>query len=147
MSMSSTIIHDINKKKGRQELFFDSVVIKDEYRSKFVALVKKDMNFFKHADKDAEGITEFIPMGSILFMLFSARGLQQLGERLNDMEEIFLFWLVFHYPKWVRGDYRKKLEQTIPVQNLKDIRGFGKQEFFTGFLRARAKLRAKGSLD
>ncbi len=138
------IIHDINKKKGNQVLLFDSIVIKDEYRSEFVALVKKNMNFFKHADKDAEGITEFIPMGSTLFMLFSTIGLQQLGESLNDVEDNFLLWLALHYPNWIREDYRKTLEQIVPVQDLKEIRGLGKQEFFTGFLRARAELRAKG---
>lgn len=138
------IIHDINKKKGGKELFFDSIVIKDEYRSKVVALVKRNMNFFKHADKDAEGITEFFPMGSTLFMLFSTIGLQQLGERLNDVEDNFLLWLALHYPNWIREDYRKTLEQIVPVQDFEEIRRLGKQEFFTGFLRARAEVRAKG---
>ena len=138
------IIHDINKKRGGRDLFFDSIVIKDEYRAEFVALVKRDMNFFKHADKDVEGITEFIPLGSIMFMLFSTIGLQQLGERLNDVEDTFILWLTFHHPNWINEAYRKKIEQTVPVQHLDDIRGLNKQEFFTGFLRARAELRAKG---
>ncbi len=138
------IIYDINKKKGGQELFFDSMTIKDEYRSEFIALVKKNMNFFKHADKDPEGITEFVPIGSILFMLFSLVGLQQLGESLNDVEDVFLLWLALHYPNWTREAYRKKLEQTFPVQDFEEIQRLGKQEFFTVFLRARAELRAKG---
>ena len=138
------IIHDINKKKGGQELLFDSIVIKDEYRSEFVAFVKKNLSFFKHADKDAKGITEFVPMGSILFMFFSAVGLQQLDESLNDVEAIFVLWLAVHHPNWIREAYRKKIEQTAPVQHLKEIRGLSKQEFFTGCLRARAELRAKG---
>ena len=138
------VIHDINKKKGGQELLFDSIKIKDEYRSEFIALVKKDMNFFKHADQDPEGITEFVPMGSILFMFFSVMGLQQLGESLNDVEDTFVNWLALHYPNWIREAYRRKLEQTFSVQHLNEIRGLGKQEFFTGCLRARAELRAKG---
>ncbi len=138
------IIHDINKKKGNQDLLFDSGVIKDESRAKFVALVKRDMNFFKHADRDAEGITEFVPLGSILFMLFSAVGLQQLGERLNDVEDIFILWLALHHPDWINEAYRKKFEQTLPARDLENIRGLGKQDFFAGFLRARTELRAKG---
>ena len=137
------IIHDINKKKGGQELFFDSMKIRDEHRGEFVALVKRSMNFFKHADKDAEGITEFVPMGSMLFMAFSTMGLQQLGERLNDVEDNFLLWLALHHPNWIKEAFRKQIEQTFPVQDLEEIRGLGKQEFFTGFLRARAELRAK----
>lgn len=137
------IIHDINKKRGVADLFFDSIVIRDEYRAEFVALVKRDMNFFKHADKDVEGITEFVPLGSILFMLFSAVGLQQLGERLNDVEDIFILWLAFHHPNWINEAYRKTFEQAVPVQHLDDILGLSKQEFFTGFLCASAELRAK----
>ncbi len=38
------------------------MTILGERRSEFVALIKKDMNFFKHADKDPEEITEFAPI-------------------------------------------------------------------------------------
>ncbi len=138
------IIYDINKKRGGRDLFFDSIVIRDEYRGEFVALVKKDMNFFKHADKDAEGITEFIPLGSIMFMLFSTIGLQQLGERLNDVENTFVNWLILHHPNWIREAYREKLEQAFSIQYLEEMRGISKQEFFTEFLRALAERRAKG---
>ncbi len=138
------IIYDTNKKKGGQELLFDSIVIRDEYRSEFVALIKRDMNFFKHADKDPEGITEFVPFGSIIFMLFSIVGLQQLGESLNYMERVFLIWLTFHHPNWINEAYRKKYEQIVPVQHLKEIRELSKKEFFTAFLLTFAELRAKG---
>ena len=99
------------------------------------------MNFFKHADQDPEGITEFVPMGSIMFMLFSVVGLEQLGESLNDAESIFVYWLAFHHPNWITEVYRKELEQKIPVQYLDEIRGLSKHEFFETFLRARAELR------
>lgn len=132
------IIHDINKKKTGKELLFDSIMIKDEYRSEYVALVKKDMNFFKHADKDAEGITEFTPFGSIAFMFYSAAGLQYLGETLNDVERTFLCWLSFHHTNWFKETYRKALEQAISAHDLTEIRGLRKQEFLEEFLRVRA---------
>ena len=140
------IIHDINKKKGGRELYYDSIMIKDEYRAEFIAFVKKDINFFKHADKDPEGITEFVPMGSIGFMVFSAAGLQQLGESLNDVETIFLLWLAIHHPNWIGDVFRKKLEDSIPVEHLERIRGYGKKELFQGLLRARIDLRAIGRI-
>lgn len=138
------IIYDINKKRGGRDLFFDSIVIRDEYRGEFIALVKRDMNFFKHADRDAEGITELVLMGSIMFMLFSAIGLHQLGERLNDVEDNFILWLALHHPNWIKEDFRKQIEQAVQARDFEEIRGLDKQEFFTGFLRARAELRAKG---
>lgn len=102
------------------------------------------MNFFKHADRDADEITEFVPMGSILFMLFSAIGLQQLGERLNDVEDNFILWLALHHPNWIKEDFRKQIEKVVQAQDFEEIRELDRQEFFTSFLRARAELRAKG---
>lgn len=139
------IVHDINKKKGGRDLLLDSIVIKDEYRSEYIALIKRDMNFFKHADKDPEGITEFAPLQSVMFMLFSAAGLQELGENLNDVERAFFSWLTFHHPTWIRESYRKDLEQKIPVDGIDKIRRLSKHEFFEVFLRARADLRTKNS--
>ncbi len=140
------IIHDINQKKGGRELLFDSIVIKDEYRSEFIAFIKRDMNFFKHADQDPEGITEFVPMGSLMFLLCSAAGLQQLGESLNDVEDIFLLWLAIHRPNWISGEFRQKLQDSIPVEHLERIQGCSKKEFFQGLLRARAEFRAMGRI-
>ncbi len=138
------IIHDINKKKGNQDLLFGSDVIRDEHRAEFVARVKRDMNFFKHADRDAEEITEFVLMGSIMFILFSAIGLQQLGERLNDVENTFFNWLTLHHPNWMMKDYREKIEKAFSAQYLEEIRGFSKQGFFLESLRTLADRRAKG---
>lgn len=45
------IIHDINRHRGGEELFFDSLVIREEYRDQAIKRFKKEMNFFKHADK------------------------------------------------------------------------------------------------
>ena len=73
------IIHDINQQKCGEELLFDSAVIKDEYRDEFISLVKTPMNFFKHADRDAEEILEFPPISSIMLMMFSIMGLEKLG--------------------------------------------------------------------
>src|SRR5690348_9499455 len=45
------IIHDLNHHKKGDPLIFDSDFIKDEYRKKFVGMMKDPGNFFKHADK------------------------------------------------------------------------------------------------
>ncbi len=52
------------------------------------------------------------------------------------------------HPGWINEAYRKTLEQTIPAQHLNEIRELSKKEFFKGFLRACAELRAvRLSLD
>ena len=138
------VIHDINRKKGGKELLFDSAKIKDEHRSEFVSLIKRDMNFFKHADQDAEQIIEFVPLTSILFMMFSIVGLEHLGERLNDTENDLILWLTFHHPNWMTESYRKFVAERIPVDQLDEIRSLSKSDFHQGLLRLRAKAKYEG---
>ena len=138
------IINDINQKKGGGELLFDSAKIKDEYRPEWLALLKKSVNFFKHANRDAEEVTEFAPLTSIMFMMFSMIGLQQIGESLNDTENAFLDWLAFHHPTWMTERYRKVIEERIPIDHLHEIRALSKSEFLEGIMRARAESRYKG---
>ena len=138
------IIHDINQKKGGGELLFDSAKIKEEYRHEWIALLKKSMNFFKHANQDAEEVTEFTPLTSIMFIMFSIIGLQRIGERLNDTENAFLDWLAFHHPEWMTERYRKVIEERIPVDHLHEIRALSKSNFFEAIIRARTESRYKG---
>ena len=58
------IIHDINQHRGGRDLLFDSLNFKDEYRKEAVNWLKKDMNFFKHADKDPEGLSAILTLGN-----------------------------------------------------------------------------------
>ena len=140
------IIDDINQKKGGGELLFDSAIIKEEYHPQWRALLKKSMNFFKHANHDAEEITEFTPISSMMFILFSIIGLQKIGERANDTEHAFLDWLAFHHPEWITETYRKVIEDRIPVDGRREIRALNKNEFFKLMIRARTEARYKGRL-
>src|ERR1039457_3689137 len=98
---SHQIIHDINVKRGPIDLLFDSALIKDEHRKEANDLIRKDMMFFKHADKDPDGITEFVPLSSEFFMLFSIKGLESLGSSLNDAEVAFIEWFTLQNPKFL----------------------------------------------
>ena len=77
-------------------------------------------------------------------MLFSVTGLDQLGEGINDVENIFLYWQSIHHPDRFKEDFRKQIEQIVGVQNFEEIRGLDKHELYSGYLRNRADLRARG---
>ena len=47
VSAAHQIIHDLNRNAGGPELLFDSSVIKPESKKAVVAMLKKNMNFFK----------------------------------------------------------------------------------------------------
>jgi len=70
------IVHDINQKTGWRDLLYDSVVIKDEYRKKWVDTIKRPYNFLKHADKDASDSIEFDSSTNEVFIMFTCLGLE-----------------------------------------------------------------------
>lgn len=97
------IIHDINSKNGGEDLLFDSVIFKDEYRDKVYKLLTKDRNFFKHADADPDpqGSVEFCPDLTVMFIFMSLKGLQCFGESFNEEEITFLAWHGFTCPEFL----------------------------------------------
>jgi hypothetical protein len=138
------IIHDINQKKcGGRDLLYDSVVIKDEYRSKWVAILKRPVNFFKHANNDPDDIIEFSPFTSLIFMLFSLAGLIAIGEQTNDVEDTLTTWIAIREPNLVKEGYRTLLAKSVPVNALAQLRTISKGDFLKTYLRARAEIRAK----
>src|SRR5438045_2665233 len=54
------IIHAVSATRdpNRRDLLFDSLVVKDEYRREANAWFRGPANFFKHADRDPNDITE-----------------------------------------------------------------------------------------
>src|SRR3954447_21828987 len=55
------IFHFISKKRNpsRRDLVFDSRIVKDKYRKQWNDIIKREANFFKHADRDADGTIDF----------------------------------------------------------------------------------------
>jgi hypothetical protein len=86
------IIHTLFKRKGLEDLLFDSDLIKDEYRKDWSRRLKADANFFKHADKDPDTEREFDPRVNQYLLLFSIAGISRMKERLEDIEPKFGSW-------------------------------------------------------
>jgi hypothetical protein len=96
------LVHDLKEHKGlARELLYESAMIKDEYRKQWIKVIKKPMNFFKHADNDPEEALEFSPLGSIGFIMGAASGLRFLGEQTSHTMGAFTIWLVVNKPNWI----------------------------------------------
>ncbi|HEY5237466.1 MAG TPA: hypothetical protein VIJ62_03730 [Rhizomicrobium sp.] len=131
------IIHDINKKRGSpRELLYDTAMIKDEYRKKFVALMKRPVNFFKHADTDPDpnGMIEFAPDVALAFIVFSMSGLQSLGEHRTDMTNALFAWFCVHEPRYVKKDYLALFNKSIPSNQLVQFKKISKSDFLKAVL-------------
>lgn len=131
------IIHDINTKRKGRDLLLDTLVIKDEYRNNWIKLVKRDMNFFKHADKDPDGSIEFHPQLTFLFILMSVLGLEVLGEKLTPKESVFTYWNYFHKPQWLTENGRQLMAK-FTAQQLDELRTISKPMFYEAFFEATA---------
>jgi hypothetical protein len=129
------IIHVLSKKhdKYRPRLIFDTDIIKDEYRADWCIKIKMNANFFKHARDDPDGTLEFFPSLTMLFLMAGASGLRIMNEKPGREELAFFYWCCFHHPDWIKPDFRKTLEDRIPVQGIEHIMSVQKADFMKVF--------------
>ena len=137
------ILHDLNRRKKGPPLFFDSVVIKDEFRAETVAAMKKNMGFFKHADhrggKNTADSTTFYPMTSEAFAVGAIAAMQILGERLLLIDWAFIRWIEFHRPTWINDEVAEKLRNAFGAEEISNMRKLKKHEFLECFIEAKRR--------
>lgn len=132
------VIHGINQHRGGRDLLLDNLNIKDEYRKDWIRKIKKEANFFKHADKDPDpsNTIEFSPGITEMYLMFTVVGVEVIGERLNDREAAFNFWLLIKRPEWLTEKGRININK-IPPDNLAKMQEMPKAEFFRMYLLSR----------
>lgn len=137
------VIHVVSKKRkpNRRDLLFDALIVKDEHRREFNIMLKMHGNFFKHAKNDWNAEIEFAPALSILFLMGAAAGIRLMGERQSVEESALVFWFFIHAPEWLTPDFRKRLEDSIPVKDIAQIRAVTKPNFLKAFALANKNIR------
>ncbi|MCX6856156.1 MAG: hypothetical protein NTV80_14765 [Verrucomicrobia bacterium] len=123
---SHQIIHDINVARGGQDLLFDSLIFRDEYRKEANQWLRADMNFFKHADKDPEGIIEFSPMKTELFLMASLKGLEEFGLKHDSTCGAYIVWFTIHHPEYLTDKGRER----VTIDHRQQFAGLNQREFF-----------------
>jgi hypothetical protein len=125
------IAHVVSKKRnrGRRDLIFDSLRIKDEYRGEWNKAIKRQADFFKHANRDPDGSIEFPPITSLLFMMGAGAGLRLAGESETTEESALGLWIFIHKPHWMTAGARKVLENRISVDHLAEMKAVPKPLF------------------
>jgi hypothetical protein len=131
------IIHVVSSARNRtRDLLFDTVVVKDEYRSAWNQRIKGPANFFKHARNDPDGTLDFDPKMTNGFILFSLAGLRFLVDQLSRTEGAYVWWLHFHRPELLTDSGRKELFERFGIEEIRDITALPKSLFFKAFLEA-----------
>ncbi|RSZ24084.1 hypothetical protein EJO66_32160 [Variovorax beijingensis] len=95
------VLHDVGKDLGVVSLVRDYELILPEKKRDWLAAIFKARNFFKHADKDPNGILEFRPSTND-FSLIDAVGMySSLKQRFAPETIVFLMWFAVRYPELV----------------------------------------------
>ena len=129
------IIHDLNRCNKGPQMLLDSPFIRPEKKNEYIKIVKRDANFFKHADSRAKGKTrpeteiEFAPESNELFIDITITGLQYLGQSLTEIELAFWAWFRIQRPDLLTDAGRELLEKTVPAETAAAFRAMSKQEF------------------
>jgi hypothetical protein len=133
------VIHAVSKKRNpyRRDLLFDSLVIKDEYRSQVNIYLKKYAYFFKHADRNPDAEIEFNPELSETFILYAICGRELCGEPSSEEESNYLWWLQIHHSDILTQKGRDALSNLMSAENIELLRRVSKHEFFKGMNDAR----------
>jgi hypothetical protein len=137
------VVHVISKKRNphRRDLLFDTDLIKDEYRSDFNKRIKRHAYFFKHADRDPDGVVEFNPEINQWLMLFAVLGRELCGLPVSQEESAFLWWSQIHDPKLLTEAGQKMIVNLLDVETISSIRSLPKVDFFHSFRDAQYLIR------
>src|SRR5258708_3951444 len=133
------VIHAVSEKRdpNRRDLLFDTALIKDEHRRDWNQLVRREANFFKHADRDGDSVIDFNPEFAEWFIFFAILGRELCGEEPSTEESAFMWWLQITKPHLLTEEGHKFLAKQMPVDNIQYLRTRPKGEFFGAFRHAR----------
>lgn len=114
-----------------EELLYNSLLIKDDSRKEAIRILKLNCNFFKHANKDPDGVTEFNPASNEVFILFCCKALESIGIEPSIPRGAFvLYWMVTTDPIMLTEDGVAKLE-SIPVESRRAAASLPKEKFLS----------------
>ncbi|MBL7139583.1 MAG: hypothetical protein ISS74_01600 [Planctomycetes bacterium] len=112
---SDQVLSDICVARGMEsQLRHHADFIRDEACKEYFRLLKRAENFFKHADRDPEGILEFRAEQTVVLLFDSVVLLWRLTQTLTHEARTFLCWLFVYKPDWFRdGPFKESLKNWV----------------------------------
>ena len=121
------IVHDLCPE---EELLYRSPIFKDEYRKEVIGRLKASYNFFKHADRDPNGVIEFKPAANEAFMIFSIVGLGSLGIMPSIPRAAFMIYFMVTTDSSHLNVKGKAVVKSIPEELIDAACSVSKAQFF-----------------
>jgi hypothetical protein len=139
-SASYEVVHSIVISRSppghAPELLYNSLVIKDEARPQWISVLRRPQNFFKHADKDPNGMIDFDSQQSELVILCAINGLWDLGLPATLTQSAFLRWLAFNRSGYLSKRKKKEFLDGVPADQLRTVRSLSRLDFLKFFRQA-----------
>lgn len=115
-------------------------MFKDEYRQDAVRWLKRDANFFKHANNDPDGVTDFSPHLTELFIMMSLAGLEVLGLKPDPVKAAFGHWYLIQHPEVLTEKGLRQRAQLSQAGTLGEVENLSPRQFFQYYMQASAQL-------
>lgn len=119
VAASHELIHNLFRHRGLSGLLFDSPVLKEEYRSEAMKKLKEPATFFKHAQRDPNGVLEFHPGLNELLLLTCINALTRMGEPACIETAALNWWTWVNHPGLFQPDVA---HDKVPPDILKELR-------------------------
>ena len=91
---------------------------------------KKEMNFFKHADKDPEGVIDFVPKLTEIFIINSLCGIELFGLTHDSTEAAFSIWHNLMSPQFLTEKGRRQFVEGLTDEQKKAFSEMSPRQFF-----------------
>ncbi len=108
------IISDLCEIKGIHREIEDSAILEEMgIKRDALAALRKPQNFFKHADKDTEGVVRFNPLLSTCLILYAIQYFYAITGKQFPEGQVFRVWFFLRFPDRMPPD-AKALLSKIP---------------------------------
>lgn len=105
------ILMDLARLEGIKSIFKDAVldIIVKDYKKEYLSIINEAENFFKHAEKDPQGLLKFNPEQTE-FLLFDAVEMYiQVAKETPEDISIYRVWFLLKNPNIINNELKMKL--------------------------------------
>jgi hypothetical protein len=145
------LLHDMNRDAKGPELLFDSSLIDESARKQVIAILKAEMNYFKHGDGRRSKGNRVAPSiqlhaeSTFLFLVAAGSAALRLsGAPPTDGQAAFIIWLQLHRPNLIEPDQVDKFKNSIPVEKIAYLRSLRRPDLYKIVIERQAYLRTAG---
>lgn len=127
------IIHDVNSSRGGPELLYDSICFKDEFRGQAIRHLRRDYDFFRHADREPEATIDFDESHTEGFLLYGCYGLEALGVAPDVIRSAMVIYFSVRHPELLSGAGRERFIDSLPIETVECVKSVPREQFFEAY--------------